>query len=84
MIEFTPRAVEILSRTHAASRRFNQDATVRLFRSDQGVRFALTDAAGEGDERIEGDGFVLLVEPGLAGVVDVVEPHDQLVLRPPA
>ena len=32
---------------------------------------------------MQGTGFELLVEQGLAGTVDVVEPHDQLVLRPP-
>jgi len=32
---------------------------------------------------VAGDGFELLVERGLEGTVDVVEPHDRLILRPP-
>jgi len=82
MIEFTEWASQILSRTHEAARRFNPEATVRLAREGAGVVFALTDDRREGDEVIDGDGFVLLVEPGLEGLVDVEEPHDRLVLRP--
>ena len=32
---------------------------------------------------VERDGFTLYAEAGLEGIVDVVEPHDQLILRPP-
>ncbi|MBI4261190.1 MAG: hypothetical protein HY658_11555 [Actinobacteria bacterium] len=81
MIEFTAWAEEILTRTHAAARRFNPDAIVRMHRVVGEVRFDLTDRAEEGDELVERDGFLLLVERGLDGVVDVVEPHDRLVLR---
>lgn len=83
MIEFTQWAKDILRKTHEAARRFNPEATVRAFRKGGAVEFALTDRAQEGDERIERDGFVLLVETGLEGTVDVEEPHDRLVLRPP-
>jgi hypothetical protein len=82
-IAFTDWATEILRRTHAAARRYNPDATVRLQRRGDGVAFELTDEATEGDELVTGDGFELLVETGLEGTVDVVEPHDQLILRPP-
>jgi hypothetical protein len=82
VIEFTDWAVEILQRTHEAARRFNPDATVRLCRSAAGVEFALADGPSEGDRLVQGHGFDLLVEEGLDGVVDVVEPHDQLILRP--
>jgi len=83
-VEFTDWAAQILRRSHEAARRFNPDATVRMFRAGSGpvVRFELTDRPGDGDERVQGDGFELLVQPGLSGLVDVVEPHDQLVLRP--
>jgi hypothetical protein len=81
-VEFTDWAVQILSRSHQAARRFNPTATVRMFRSGSEIRFALTDCPEEGDRRVEGDGFELLVQEGLSGLVDVVEPHDQLVLRP--
>jgi hypothetical protein len=83
MIEFTPWAIDILRKTHEAARRFNPEATVRAYRESQAVEFALTDRAEEGDLRIERDGFVLLLERGLEGTVDVEEPHDRLVLRPP-
>ncbi len=84
MLEFTEWATEILQRTHTAARRLNPDATIRLRRAASGVEFALTDERLEGDELVERDGFELWVEPGLEGTVDVVEPHDQLILRPPA
>lgn len=83
MLEFTEWATEILGKTHAAARRFNPDATVRLHRSGAGVEFALTDERHDGDELVAGDGFELWVEAGLEGTVDVVEPHDRLILRPP-
>jgi hypothetical protein len=82
-LEFTEWATEILQRTHSAARRFNPDATVRMHRTAGGVEFALTDEPHDGDELITGDGFELLVEAGLEGTVDVVEPHDRLILRPP-
>jgi hypothetical protein len=82
-LEFTEWADEILRRTHAAARRFNPDATVRLQQADRGVEFALTDERHEGDTLVRRDGFDLWVEPVLDGTVDVVEPHDQLILRPP-
>jgi hypothetical protein len=81
VVEFTQWAIDILKRSHEAARRFNPDATVRVFRSNGGVRFVLTDQPHPDDQRIERDGFVLLVESGIQGTIDVVEPHDQLVLR---
>jgi hypothetical protein len=83
VLEFTEWATEILGRTHAAARRFNPDATVRLRRTKDGVAFELTDDPPPGDELVRGDGFDLWVEPGLEGTVDVVEPHDRLILRAP-
>jgi len=83
MIEFTDWAIDILTRTHQAARRLNPEATVRLSRKGDGVEFALTDERHDGDRLVERDGFALFVEEGLDGLVDVVEPHDQLVLRPP-
>jgi hypothetical protein len=82
-IAFTDWATDILRRTHEAARRFNPEATVRLHRAPSGVSFDLTDERPDGDELVLGDGFELLVEDGLEGTVDVVEPHDQLILRPP-
>ncbi len=84
MIEFTEWASDILRRSHEAARRLNPNATVRIARApDGGVAFALTDEREEGDALVRGDGFEVLVQGGLDGVVDVVEPHDRLILRPP-
>jgi hypothetical protein len=85
VLGFTDWAIEILSRADAAARRFAPDARVRLVRTpDDGVRFELTDEVDPADEVIEHpSGFTLLVQHGLEGTVDVVEPHDQLILRPP-
>jgi hypothetical protein len=83
MIEFSDWASDILRRSYEAARRFNPDANVRLLRTDDGVRFELTDERQPGDETVHGDGFELLVEEGIDGIVDVVEPHDRLILRPP-
>jgi hypothetical protein len=82
-LEFTGWAIEILQRTHQAARRFNPDAVVRLHRIGDGVAFDLTDERAAGDELLDEHGFELLVEAGLEGTVDVVEPHDRLILRPP-
>jgi hypothetical protein len=82
-IAFTDWACDILRRTHEAARRLNPQATVRLYRSDGVVAFDLTDERRVGDELVGGDGFELLVAEGLEGTVDVVEPHDRLILRPP-
>jgi hypothetical protein len=82
-IAFTDWATDILQRTHEAARRLNPEATVRLARAGGGVAFTLADEREASDTLVRGDGFELLVEEGLEGTVDVVEPHDQLVLRPP-
>jgi hypothetical protein len=84
VIEFTDWATDILRRSHDAARRFNPDATLRMARGVDGrVTFELTDRRADGDLLVHGDGFDLLAQEGLDGVVDVVEPHDQLILRPP-
>lgn len=83
MIAFTDWAKEILTRTWEAARRFNPGAMVRLQGTVDGVEFVLTDERAETDRLVEGDGFRLLVQDGLEGTVDVVEPHDRLILRPP-
>jgi hypothetical protein len=83
VIAFTDWATEILARTWEAARRFDPEAMVRLRRTADGVEFVLTDEREETDRLVEGHGFELLVEDGLEGTVDVVEPHDRLILRPP-
>jgi len=81
-LEFTDWAVQILTRSHEAARRFNPRATVRLFIKGTRIEFALVDEPEPGDEVVEREDFTLYVESGLEGTIDVVEPHDQLVLRP--
>lgn len=83
MIAFTERAAEILRRTVKAARRLNPEAMVRMQRDPSDVGFVLTDRCAETDELVVGEGFELVVEAGLEGTVDVAEPHDRLVLRPP-
>ena len=83
MIEFTDWAVQILRRSHEAARRFNPKATVRVFRKGTGVEFALVDEPEPGDRVVDREGFTLYVAEGIEGTIDVVEPHDQLVLRSP-
>ena len=84
MVAFTEWAIEILSRADEAARRFNPDVRVRIVRDGSGVRFELTDEAVTTDRIVDHpSGFTLLVSEGLEGTVDVVEPHDQLILRPP-
>jgi hypothetical protein len=82
VIEFTDRAIEILRRSHQAASRFNPDAWIRVFRGRKSVEFALAEGPGEGDHVVDQEGFRIAVEGGLEGVVAVVEPHDQLFLRP--
>lgn len=85
VLAFTDRAIEILSRADAAARRFNPDVRVRIVReAGGGVRFDLTDEADPTDRVVEHEsGFTLFLPDGLEGTVDVVEPHDQLILRSP-
>jgi hypothetical protein len=85
VLTFTDWAIDILSRADAAARRFNPDARVRIIReTGGGVRFELTDEAEPTDRVVEHpSGFTLLVQEGLEGTVDVVEPHDRLILRAP-
>jgi hypothetical protein len=85
VLTFTDWAIEILSRADAAARRFDPDVRVRVVREPGGgVRFELTDEAERTDRIVEHpSGFTLLVQEGLEGTVDVVEPHDRLILRAP-
>jgi Fe-S cluster assembly iron-binding protein IscA len=83
VVEFTDWAVEILTKADQAARRFNPEVRLRVAREGtSGVRFELADAALSTDTAVERNGFTLLVEEGLEGLVDVVEPHDRLILRP--
>jgi hypothetical protein len=81
-IELTERAVEILTRSYEAARRFNPNVHLRLARVRGEVQAILAEALEPGDEPLEAQGFVLNVEAGLSGRLEVHEPHDRLVLIP--
>ncbi|HJV03966.1 MAG TPA: hypothetical protein VJ868_01765 [Actinomycetota bacterium] len=83
MIEVTDWARDILSRSHAAARRFNADATIRLARTPSGVEAVLADGPDPRDQEVRIGDAVVYVEEGLEGLLDVEEPHDRLVLKPP-
>jgi hypothetical protein len=82
MIEFTDWAREILEKSDQAARRFNPDARVRLARIGGAVQAQLTDEPKPRDQQIEVGPATIYVEEGLEGLVDIEEPHDQLVLKP--
>ena len=79
MVEFTERALEVLTQAEAAARRFNPAARIRLRRDAGGVHFDLTDEPVPGDATVERHGFTLFVEPGLEGTVDA-DDHNILSL----
>lgn len=83
MIEFTDWAAQILARSYDAARRFNPEAKLRLSEVDGAIEFSITDEPAASDRVVEREAFTLYVADGLEGTVDVVEPHDRLILRPP-
>lgn len=83
MIEVTEWAVDILNRSHAAARRFNPNTVIRLVHAGGGVEARLAESAETSDQAIDLGEMTLYVEDGLEGVVDIQEPHDQVVLKPP-
>lgn len=83
MIEVTDWARDILTRSHAAARRFNAGAAIRLARTASGVEAILAEGPEPGDQEVELGQAAIYVEPGLEGLIDVEEPHDRLVLKPP-
>jgi len=83
VIEFTDWAKDILTRSHEAARRFNPDARIRLARVGGAVQAQLTDRPGHDDQVVDVGGVTVYVEAGLEGLVDIEEPHDRPVLKPP-
>lgn len=82
-IELTEWARDILHRSQDAARRFNPHARIRLARTAGGVEVVLTDAPAPDDVEVRDGGVTIFVERGLSGLLDVEEPHDRLVLKPP-
>ena len=82
MLEFTDWAKEILRKADEAARRLNPDARIRLAVTAQGMQAQLAEVPSPGDRTVEVNGVALLVEEGVAGLVDIEEPHDRIVLKP--
>jgi hypothetical protein len=83
MIEVTAWATDILSRSQEAARRFNPDAVIRVGRAGQEVQAILAERPEPGDREVAAGSATVYVEAGLEGVLDVEEPHDRVVLKPP-
>ncbi|MGH2653263.1 MAG: hypothetical protein ACRDHV_02795 [Actinomycetota bacterium] len=83
MVDATDWATDILIRAHAAARRFNADAIIRVARVGDQVQAVLAEAPDAGDQELRVGDVTIYVEAGLEGRIDVEEPHDRLVLRPP-
>ena len=81
MLEFTDWAKDILRRADEAARRLNPDARVRLASAPQGLEAVLADGPQPDDQEVALDGAVIYVQQGLAGLIDIEEPHDRIVLR---
>ena len=83
MIEVTEWARDILGRSQEAVKRFTPDAVIRLVRTAGGVEARLADGPEPGDEKVEAGIATVFAEAGLEGLLDIEEPHDRVVLRPP-
>lgn len=83
MIEVTAWARDILGRSQAAVRRFTPDAVIRLVRTPGGVEARLAGGPEPTDEQVDAGDATVFAEAGLEGVIDIEEPHDRIVLRPP-
>jgi hypothetical protein len=82
VIELSDRAREVLARAASSAGRFDPEARIRIERDGAGIRSGFAHGPEPGDRVVEDGDIVVFVEAGLAGVIDVVDPHDRLVLRP--
>ena len=83
MIEVTDWAQDILTRSQQAARRFNPNTVIRLARDGAEVVALLAERPQEADQEVRAGDVVVYAEAELDGVLDVEEPHDRLVLKPP-
>ena len=84
VIEVTEWARDILGRSQAAAVRFNPGTVIRLVRTrDGGVEARLADGPEPTDQPVEAGDAKVFAEEGLEGVLDIEEPHDRIVLKPP-
>jgi hypothetical protein len=82
VIAFSERAREVLARAAASARRFDAEARIRIARDGEGIRSGFAHGPEPGDHVLEDGDVTVFVQEGLAGVIDVTESHDQLILRP--
>jgi hypothetical protein len=83
VIEVTDWAQDILTRSQQAARRFNPNTVIRLARDGAEVVALLAERPQEADQEVRAGDVVVYAEAELEGVLDVEEPHDRLVLKPP-
>lgn len=83
MIEVTDWAADILSGSQEAANRFDPNAVIRVAETRGGVEAQLTESPAPDDQSVELTDMTVYVQAGLEGLLDVEEPHDRLVLRPP-
>ena len=84
MIDVTDWARDIIGRSQTAARRFDPSAVIRLVRSPEGVEARLAGGPEPGDQEVRvGTDVVVFAEGGLEGLLDIEEPHDRIVLKPP-
>lgn len=82
MIAISERAREVLARAVATARRFDPEARIRIAREGEGIRSGFAHGPEPSDRVLEDGDVTVFVEEGLAGLIDVTESHDQLILRP--
>lgn len=84
MIEVTDWARDILTRSQTAARRFDASAVIRLVSTPAGVEARLAGGPEDGDQRVEiSEEVTVFAEASLEGLLDIEEPHDRVVLKPP-
>lgn len=81
-VTFTQWAGDVVRRSVEAARRFNPDATIRIFAVGGLLQTALCDGPDLGDEHVMLGDLLVYVDADVRGVVDVEPPHDRLVLKP--
>jgi hypothetical protein len=82
VIELTARARALLRTASDSARRFDPEARIRLSVVGTELRSGFAHEPETDDEVLEDGDVVLFVDAALDGIVDVIEPHDRLVLRP--
>ena len=83
MIEVTDWARDILGRSQSAAVRFNPNTVIRIVRSGDVVEARLAEGPEPTDQPVEAGDAKVFAEAGLEGLLDIEEPHDRVVLKPP-